>query len=116
MRDPFKKTLSKIKIEDAHGGTGKRQLILSKNDAISKHLHAMTKGFLAPASVFNWHKHEGIDEFFIVLKGTGIIKFENGKKIKYNKCDLIYTPANIAHRIENTSKERDEFFFIRIDS
>lgn len=114
MRKPFKKSLNSISIEAAHGGSGKRQLLLSKDDLISSQLEAMTKGFLAPKGVFDWHSHKDIDEFFLVTKGAGVIEFADGTKIKYSKDDLIYIPSNINHRIENTGKIENEFFFIRL--
>lgn len=69
MRKPFKKSLKIIPMEAAHGGSGKRQLILSKDDAVSEQFQAMTKGFLKAGSIFDRHFHENIDEFFLVLKG-----------------------------------------------
>lgn len=116
MRVPFKKSLSDIPVEAAHGGSGSRQLILSPNDAVSSHFHAMTKGYLAAGGVFDWHDHDKIDEFFFVLQGTGYIEFKDGTKIEYAPDDLVYIPANTAHRMENTSTEENQFFFIRIDA
>ena len=115
MRIPIKKNLNDILVEGAHEGSGRRQLILSKDDPISKHMHAMTKGYLPKNAIFDWHKHEKIDKFFLVLKGSGIIRFRDGKEIKYKKDDLIYIPAELEHRIENTDSEENEFFFIRLD-
>ena len=115
MRKPFQKNLNSINIEAAHGGSGRRQLILSKDDPISSQLQAMTKGYLPVSGVFDWHDHQDIDEFFLVLKGRGIIEFEDGTKFKFVKDDLIYIPSNLKHRIENTGKVETEFFFIRIN-
>ncbi len=116
MRTPFKKSISEIPLEDAHGGSGKRQLILSTDDAVSSRFHAMTKGYLAAGGVFDWHDHDQIDEFFLVLHGTGYIEFKDGTKIDYAPDDLIYIPANTAHRIENTGTDESRFFFIRLDA
>ena len=54
MNKPFKKDINKIEIEGAHGGSGKRQLVLSCLDNISENIEAMTKGFLAPEGIFDW--------------------------------------------------------------
>lgn len=113
LRKPFKKNLSQIPTEEAHGRSGKRQLILSKEDPISNELHAMTKGFLIAGGFFDWHNHENIDEFFLVIKGLGIIEFEDGINIEYKNEDLIYIPANIKHKI--TAKKDSEFFFFRLN-
>jgi hypothetical protein len=53
MNKPFKKDINKIEIEGAHGGSGKRQLVLSCLDNISENIEAMTKGFLAPEGIFD---------------------------------------------------------------
>lgn len=110
----FKKQISDIPLTDAHGGSGKRQLILSKDDHISANLQGMTKGFLPKSAIFDWHKHEGLDEFFIVLAGSGIILFENDAKIEYRENDLIYISSGKSHKIENTGSEENVFFFIRV--
>jgi mannose-6-phosphate isomerase-like protein (cupin superfamily) len=115
MRQPFKKHLNSINIESAHGGSGRRQLLLSKDDLISSQMEAMTKGFLAPKGIFDWHSHQDIDEFFLVTQGTGFIEFEDCTKIEYSKDDLIYIPSNTKHRIENTGEVENEFFFIRLN-
>ncbi|MDR0281862.1 MAG: cupin domain-containing protein [Candidatus Peribacteria bacterium] len=114
MRIPFKKDIGNVETEGAHGGSGKRQLLLSSIDNISGNIEALTKGFLAPQGVFDWHSHDNIDEFFIVLQGTGMIEFEDGQKIAYRENDLIYMPAPMRHRITNTGNVDSIFYFIRI--
>jgi mannose-6-phosphate isomerase-like protein (cupin superfamily) len=102
-------------LTEAHGGSGSRQLLLSKNDPISSQMEAMTKGFIPPKSQYDWHQHENIDEFFIVLQGTGIIEFEDGSIVEFSKDDLVYIPSNTKHRIENNGEVENEFIFIRIN-
>ncbi len=113
-RNPFLKHLIEIKIENAHEGAGRRQVILSEDDPISSNMEAMTKGFLSSGGVFDWHPHKDVDEFLLVLKGEGIIEFENDTLFKYVKDDIIYIPSNTNHRIENTGEIDNEFFFIRL--
>ena len=115
MRKPFKKHLKTIPVEEAHEGSGKRQLILSKNDGVSEQFQAMTKGYLKAGSIFDWHSHEDIDEFFLVLKGRRFIEFKSEKKFEYSPDDLIYIPDGIEHKIEATGNEENEFFFVRIN-
>lgn len=105
MRKPFKKSLGHIPREDAHGGSGSRQLVLSPTDEVSSQFQAMTKGCLPASAVFDWHQHENIDEFFLVLAGTG-----------FKEDDLIYIPANTEHRIENTGSNENVFYFIRLNA
>lgn len=116
MRKPFIKSIDNLPLEDAHGGSGTRRLLLSAKDPISRHLQAMAKGYLPPKGVFDWHQHENIDEFFIVLQGQGKIDFQGGLTFDYQENDLIYIPANLSHRIENTGGIQNEFYFIRMDS
>lgn len=114
-RKPNKKSLSEIPLEHAHGGSGSRQLIFSTSDAfVSSKFEAMTKGYLAKGGVFDWHEHNKVDEFFLVTPGRGIIEYEDGTAFPYSAGDIIYSPANIKHRLTNTGEDSNEFFFIRI--
>ena len=114
-RKPFKKHLGEIPLEPAHNGNGKRQLILSKTDSVSEQLQAMTKGFLPVGGIFDWHKQEDMDEFFLVISGTGVIEFEDEMHFNYEKDDLIYIPSNVTHRMRATGSEENQFFFIRLN-
>jgi mannose-6-phosphate isomerase-like protein (cupin superfamily) len=116
MRKPFKKSLSQIPLEQAHGWAGSRQLILSKEDAVSKYFEAMTKGYLSAGSKFDWHSHQNVDEFFLVTKWSGIIEFKGNDALAYKEGDVIYIPANIEHKITSSENSDNEFFFIRLQS
>ena len=116
VRNPFSKNIEQVPIEDAHGGSGSRRLLLSKDDPVSQHLHAMTKGYLNPSGVWDWHHHQGVDEFFVVIQGSGTIQFRDKPTVNFKKDDLVYIPADCEHRIKNTGSEVGEFYFIRIDS
>lgn len=114
-RKPTKRSLSEIAIENAHGGAGSRQLIFSDKDTfVSSQFEAMTKGFLAKGGMFDWHEHDGIDEFYIVTAGTGCIEYEDGTTFNYAAGDVVYSPANIKHKLTNLGEDANEFFFIRI--
>jgi mannose-6-phosphate isomerase-like protein (cupin superfamily) len=113
MRTPFKKSLFLIPIEWAHWGSGSRKLLLSSFDDISSNLEAMTEGFLPSWSIFDWHFHDNIDEFFLVTQGVGSIEFRSGN-ISYTGGDLIYIPANTEHRIIAQWDIENQFYFIRV--
>jgi quercetin dioxygenase-like cupin family protein len=115
-REPFKKSLHRIPVEEAHGGAGSRQMILSQDDPVSKHLEAMTKGYLKAGAAFDWHHHDAIDEFFFVIRGAGSISFKDGDTWNYEEGDLIYIPAPCEHRIEARGDTDNEFFFVRLKS
>lgn len=114
MRRPFKKSISDIAKEPAHGGSGQRQMLLGLDDDISSKLEAATKAYLASGDVFDWHGHEDIDEFFVVMKGAGLVTYKNGDSFPYEEGDVIYTPANLKHKIENTGDCESEFLFVRV--
>jgi len=114
MKTPFKKEIKSIEIEGAHGGAGRRQLLLSDTDMISKNIEAATKGFLSPGGVFDWHNHDNIDEFFIVLAGTGMVEFEDGTIIEYQPDDIVYMPAPQKHKITSTGDTENIFYFVRV--
>jgi len=108
----FKKfNLNEIPLEDAHGGSGKRQLLVSGEHVSSDNLEAITKGFLNSGSSYDWHTHEGIDEIFIVLKGGGKFYCED-EEAEYKEGDIFITAPNVNHKI--TAEEVSEFYFIRV--
>lgn len=108
-----KRNLSDIPQEEAHAGSGSRQMLLDSSIAESKNWEAVTKGFLPAGKIFDWHKHEDIDEMFIVTVGKG--KFYCEEEItEYKSGDVILVRANTMHKIENTGEKVTEGFFIRI--
>jgi mannose-6-phosphate isomerase-like protein (cupin superfamily) len=114
-RRPVKRSLSEIPIEEAHGGSGQRQVVFAKSDAfVSTQFEAMTKGFLPPGAAYDWHQHDGVDEFFLVVDGTGRIEYADGSIFDYKAGDVFYSPADLPHKIENTGNIDDVFFFIRL--
>ena len=114
MSKLFKRHIGDVPLTDSHGGVGKRRLLLSNTDAISDKIGGMTKVYLSAGAAFDWHKHDGLDEFFIVLSGSGVIRFENGTNMNYQEDDLIYIPSGMSHRIEAGSGEESVFYFIRV--
>ncbi|HEX4792380.1 MAG TPA: cupin domain-containing protein [Humisphaera sp.] len=118
MRRTFiQKLLQEIPIEGAHGGTGRRQMLLSKEDDVCTSLQAVTKGYLDPGGVFDWHHHDGVDEFFIVLTGSGTITYDLGQehvKRTYEAGSIFNSPAGMPHRIEADGPTASEFIFVRL--
>ncbi len=114
QRKPFKKVIENIATEQAHAGSGSRKLLISSADDISPNIEAVTKGYLELGSVFNWHQHIEIDEFWIVTTGKGFIEYSTGERFDYVAGDFIYNPANLEHKIEASGDVTSEFFFVRI--
>jgi mannose-6-phosphate isomerase-like protein (cupin superfamily) len=116
MNTSFLKHISEIPIEDAHWWSGSRQLLLSRQDAISNNVEAMTKGFLPIWWVFDWHSHTDIDEIFIILHGVWYVEFEDAPRLEYKKDDILYIQKNTLHRVVNTWNDENIFYFIRIQN
>ena len=113
-RRPIKKSLFDIALEEAHGGSGQRQVIFSAADNVSQQFEAWTKGYLPAGASYDWHQHDGVDEFFIVLSGVGIIEYKDGTVYPYRDGDTFYNPAGLSHRIENKGDSESIFYFIRV--
>lgn len=112
---PIKKSLKDIALEQAHGGAGSRQVIFSKADTVSSQFEAWTKGFLPTGKSYEWHQHDNVDEFFLVLSGSGFIEYQDGTRFDYQSGDTIYNPAGLSHRIENTGSDESTFYFFRLN-
>jgi len=106
-----KTNLSDIPLEDAHGGAGKRQMVISSEQVTTKHLEAITKGFLKPGEKYPLHTHEGMDEICIVLKGNGKFYCEN-EMLEYHEGDVFSVHSTAEHTYEAT--DDSEFYFIRV--
>jgi quercetin dioxygenase-like cupin family protein len=113
MKKFTKLKIKEIPIEQAHGGSGSRQMLVKPEMVSSEHWEAMTKGFLKPGSCFDWHSHKDTDEVFIVLKGNGIYSCE-GETTSYEEGDVFITHGNVEHKIEAQGLEESEYYFIRV--
>lgn len=107
----IKKSNNEIRIEEAHGGSGSRKLLISDHEF--GNVQGMTYGYLPVGNQYAWHNHDGIDEIMYVLKGTGIVKDEEGE-YSYHSGDLFMYPANVYHEIYNNGEIESEYIFIRI--
>jgi len=120
MREPFKKSLGEIPVEEGYKGGGGRQVILSREDDIAEHLQILTRGFLSSGASFPWHGHQGTDEFFIVLKGAGQVTYQDESgglpSFAYTAGDIVYIPADVPHGIECTGSEGCEYPVVRLDA
>lgn len=106
-----KQSLSEIPHEDAHGGSGSRQMLLDGSLDLSPNWEAVTKGFLPAGQMFDWHEHKDIDEMWIVTKGEGKFYCED-QQTDYKAGDVITVIANTQHKI--VADTDSEGFFIRV--
>lgn len=45
------------------------------------------------------------DEWVILLQGSSVLSFENGRSVILKSGDYILIPSNLKHRVERTSSE-----------
>ncbi len=105
--------ITQIPFEEAHGGSGGRQVLVKPEQLTTPYFEAMTKGYLKPGNAFDWHKHADTDEWFVVLRGIGKFYWEN-ETVDYKVGDIITIPANSTHKIEALGDEENEFYFVRV--
>ena len=106
-----KRSLSEIPQEEAHGGSGSRQMLHDANLDLSQNWEAVTKGFLPSGQMFDWHEHKDIDEMWIVTKGEGMFYCDE-QEVVYRPGDVFTVTANTQHKI--AADTDTEGFFIRI--
>lgn len=108
---------SQIPVEEAHGGTGARQMLIKPEYLTTPFLEAVTKGFLNTGKMFDWHNHIDTDEIFIVTQGVGEYYYRNGESevsFPYKTDDVIIAPANLFHKIVASGTEQTQGFFFRV--
>ncbi len=59
---------------------------------------------LPPGAAHDRHLHHNADEFWIVIKGNGIMYTEDGEEPS-GEGDVVFTPAGHWHGFKNTSDE-----------
>ena len=47
---------------------------------------------------FVWHAHENEDELFMVLKGTLLMDFRDGRTVKIKEGEILIVPKGVEHR------------------
>lgn len=109
--------LSEIPIEEAHAGSGSRQMLVKPEYLTSPFLEAITKGYLPSVNMFDWHNHIDTDEIFIVTQGQGKFYYRQNDKedyFDYKEEDIIIAPANLFHKIVAEGNEETQGFFFRV--
>ena len=107
----IKKDAGSVKLESAHGGAGSRKLFVG-NDEV-KNIQGITHGWLQAGGVFEWHKHDDCNECMYVLKGSGVVRDEDGE-YPFNVGDFFIFPQGEYHEQRNTGTDTFEAVFIRI--
>jgi len=109
----LKRTKNDIVKEEAHGGSGSRKVYASPDHLKSGHFEMMTHGYLPAGKTFDWHDHAATEEIMVVLHGQGEVSDEDGT-YSYAPGDVFVFPANIQHKIHNSSDEEHEMIFVRV--
>jgi mannose-6-phosphate isomerase-like protein (cupin superfamily) len=60
---------------------------------------------LPPGAQHDRHRHFHCDEFWIVVKGRGVMYLEDGTEKPSCEGDVVYTPRGHWHGFKNTSDE-----------
>jgi mannose-6-phosphate isomerase-like protein (cupin superfamily) len=60
---------------------------------------------LPPGAQHDRHRHFHCDEFWIVIKGHGVMYLEDGTERPSREGDVVYTPRGHWHGFKNTSDE-----------
>ena len=107
----IKKAFETVNREDAHGGSGGRRLYVGDNEVSG--VQGMTYGYLPGGSMFSWHNHSDMNEIMLVLKGTGIVRDDDGE-YPYKPGDLFIYPSDTFHEIINPEDYEHEYVFIRV--
>ena len=107
------KNISNIDLEGTHDLPNSRQTLLTRAEVKSGSFKALTKGILQPGEQWDWHVHEDICEFIIVLKGKGEIFFEDSTH-KYVEGDIVSIEPNTKHKVVASGMVASEFYFVRV--
>lgn len=111
----FNKTnFNNLPKESTPHSTGSRVLIANKEEVPSNNFEALTYGYLSKGEKWEMHSHENIVEICLTIKGTGIIRDENGNIVTFEHGDRFIFPSNTLHEIENTGDDEAQFYFFRL--
>ena len=75
-----------------------------KPEAFGAKVRLCTRMTLAPGSSIGSHTHEGEDEIYLILSGSGLIQ-ENGEWVPIRAGDAILTGKGGTHGVENNGAE-----------
>lgn len=109
----IKRQKSDILREEAHGGSGMREVYVDKQHLKGQKLEMMTRGYLPAGQTFDWHDQPSTEEIMVVMSGKGEVHDEDGV-YPYEPGDVFIFPADTQHKIHNPSNNEHEMIFVRI--
>ena len=91
--------------ENMRGGKGSVALEhWFKPEQFGAKIRLCTRMTIAPGSSIGAHTHDGEDEIYLVLSGSGLIQ-ENGEWVPIRAGDAILTGKGGTHGVENNGTE-----------
>lgn len=74
-------------------------------------LGKIMRATLVPGAAIGFHKHETNSEIIFMLKGTGVVLYDEGREIlPAGSCH--YCPKGHSHSLRNESDETIEFYAV----
>ncbi|HYW82139.1 MAG: cupin domain-containing protein [Spirochaetia bacterium] len=95
--------------ERMRGGTGSVEFLhIFRREELKGKVRLLARLRLSPGSSIGYHEHEGEEEVFYILSGTGTVT-EQGVTSTVGPGDAVLTAAGGGHSIENQGTEPLEF-------
>jgi mannose-6-phosphate isomerase-like protein (cupin superfamily) len=73
---------------------------------------SIARARVLPGVTTEWHRVEGIDERYVVVRGTGKVEVGDLPPTPVSEGDVVWIPANTPQRITNVGDEDLVFFAV----
>lgn len=99
-----------VEFKCIRGGNGEAEMhkILNSVDELYGKGRMFNHMILAPGNSIGEHRHEGDNEIFYFLKGSGLYN-DNGNKVRVNPGDTAICSSGEVHSLNNDGEEPLEF-------
>jgi len=104
-----KQDMQKEVREKMRGGKGQAEILhIFRKEEMQARMRLHARMRLEPGSSIGYHTHEGEEEVFYILSGTGQVS-DSGAITTVGPGDAVLTGGGGGHAIENTGTEPLEF-------
>ena len=108
-REHLKLSISELEaVPTAHNSGTKKILTRGFNQPVL--IKQVAVGTLSPGDVIEPHIHPDLDEYYMILKGGGMMRVEE-KIYKLSPGDFILVTAGSEHELRNDEQETIEFYY-----
>ena len=99
-----------VEFKCIRGGNGEAEMhkILNSVDELYGKGRMFNHMILAPGNSIGEHRHEGDNEIFYFLKGSGLYN-DNGNQVRVNPGDTAICSSGEVHSLNNDGEESLEF-------